>query len=411
MPTLSIVCPKCGADIALDEAISHRLREQHEADHRRRLEASNAALAERERKFAAAEAALQAQGQALHAEIERRLESERDQLARKARQNAEAQLAAQLQSLKEQLAAQRERLTAAQKAEMEWLHQKAALESAREELQLQIARQLDAERRKIADEARARAIEAERLKLADKDSIIRGLQQQIDALQQRAEQGSQQLQGEALEFTLEADLRAAFPGDDLAEIKKGQRGADLAHTVRTHQGFVCGSILWEAKRARHWSADWPEKLKRDQREASADLAVLVTTSPPAGLRGLGPHEGIWVCEPLFAVALACALRQGLIATAAQRVQQANRADKAQALYEHLCSVEFRQHIEALAEAFIGLRQQLDAEQRAFARQWKEREQQLQKALHHTALLYGGIQGVAGREALPEIAPLALPHFA
>jgi len=78
------------------------------------------------------------------------------------------------------------------------------------------------------------------------------------------------------------------------------------------------------------------------------------------------------------------------------------------LYDYLCGVEFRQHIEALVETFKGLQEQLDAEQRAFARQWKEREQQIQKAIQHAALLYGGIQGIAGRDSLPEIRSLQLP---
>jgi len=78
------------------------------------------------------------------------------------------------------------------------------------------------------------------------------------------------------------------------------------------------------------------------------------------------------------------------------------------LYEHLCSVPFRQNIEAIVESFKGLKDQLDAEKRAFAKQWKEREFQLEKAITHTAALYGGIQGIAGREALPEIRSLALP---
>jgi hypothetical protein len=98
----------------------------------------------------------------------------------------------------------------------------------------------------------------------------------------------------------------------------------------------------------------------------------------------------------------------LVSTAAQRLQETDRADKMAALYDHLCSVSFRQHVEALVESFVGLQDQLGAEQRAFARQWKEREQQLQKAITHTAMLYGGIQGIAGREALPEIRTLQLP---
>jgi hypothetical protein len=105
--------------------------------------------------------------------------------------------------------------------------------------------------------------------------------------------------------------------------------------------------------------------------------------------------------------LAAALRQGLVATAIQRFQQSNSTDKMTLLYNHLCSVGFRQNIEAIVESFIGIKEQLDAEKRAFAKQWKEREAQLEKAITHTAALYGGIQGIAGREALPEIQTLAL----
>ncbi len=91
-----------------------------------------------------------------------------------------------------------------------------------------------------------------------------------------------------------------------------------------------------------------------------------------------------------------------------RMHEQLESNKVQALYDHLCGTGFRQNIKAIVEAFLGLRDQLDAEQRAFARQWKEREQQLNKAISHTAMLYGGIQGIAGREALPEIRTLALP---
>ena len=78
------------------------------------------------------------------------------------------------------------------------------------------------------------------------------------------------------------------------------------------------------------------------------------------------------------------------------------------LYHYLCSVEFRQHMEGVVESFVALKDQLGAEQRAFARQWKEREQQIAKAIQHTAMLYGAVQGIAGRAALPEIQSLSLP---
>ena len=50
----------------------------------------------------------------------------------------------------------------------------------------------------------------------------------------------------------------------------------------------------------------------------------------------------------------------------QRTFGLNRADKMAMLYDHLCSVEFRQHIEAIVESFLGLKEQLDGERRAFA---------------------------------------------
>ncbi len=408
MTDTNITCPKCGAEIPLGEAVSHRLRDQLAADFEKQRGALNAALAAREQKLATEKAALEQRAHAVQAEVTRQVETERKRLLADAARQAEDKLGTQLKDLQAQVGEQQTQLKQAQTAELELRKRQRELEEAKNNLELEVTRKLDAERQKIADAARLQGAEAERLKVADKDNIIKGLQEQIAALQQRAEQGSMQLQGETLELDLEAQLRAAFPHDEITEVKKGQRGADATQHVRTNTGLDCGSILWEAKRARNWGADWPEKLKEDQRTAKAELAVIVTTCPPEGLRGIGQRDGVWVCEPAFAVALAGALRQGLIGTTFQRIQQAGRADKMAALYDHLCSVEFRQHIEAIVEAFVSLQEQLAAEQRAFARQWNEREQQLQKAITHTAMIYGGIQGIAGREALPEIKPLALP---
>ena len=92
----------------------------------------------------------------------------------------------------------------------------------------------------------------------------------------------------------------------------------------------------------------------------------------------------------------------------QKLQDTDRSGKMEQLYDHVCGLEFRQHIEGVLESFVGLQSQLSDEQRAFAKQWKEREKQLAKAIEHMAMLYGGIQGIAGRVALPEISQLQLP---
>ncbi|MCP5525062.1 MAG: DUF2130 domain-containing protein, partial [Verrucomicrobiales bacterium] len=360
MADTNITCPKCGAEIPLSEAVSHRLREDLNADFERRRQQLNAALEEREKKLVNAQAALESRAAGVQAEVGRALEAERQRLLTEAAHQAEEKLGVQLKDLRRQLDDRQARLKAAEKTELDLLKQQRELEEARQAMELEVARKLEAERRRIADAARQQGVEAERLKLAEKEQAIKGLQEQIAALKQRAEQGSMQLQGEALELTLENDLQQSFPFDELAEVKKGTRGADVTQTVRTNNGTPCGAILWEAKNARNWSPAWITKLKEDQRQARADLAVLVATCPPEGIRGIGQLDGVWVCEPPFAVALGMALRQGLTTTAMQRIQQAGRADKATALHEHLCGVEFRQHIAAVVESFVGLRDQLCA---------------------------------------------------
>lgn len=403
----TISCPKCGAEIPLTEAVSHRLREELAADFEKKRTELNAAMTRREEQIAVEKEALAQREKSVQGEVSKRVDAEKARLLATATREAEEKLGIDLKDLRTQLTEQQAKLKDAQTAELELRKKQRKLEEAKAAMELEMARKLDEERQKIADAARQQGADAERLKVADKDNIIKGLQEQIASLQQRAEQGSMQLQGETLELELENQLRAAFPFDGIAEIKKGARGGDVTQSVRTNSGFACGNILWEAKRAKKWSGNWPDKLKADQRAAKAELAVIVTTCPPERLRGMAQVDGVWVCEPLFAVALATALRQGLIATAAQRVQDSNRGDKMVAIYDHLCSVEFRQHVEAIVDSFLGLKAQLESEQRAFAKQWKERGQQLQKAVNHTAMLYGGIQGIAGREALPEIRTLQL----
>ena len=367
-----IKCPHCESEIDVSEAMSHHLRAQ------------------------------------ITAENNTKLEADRLQIAADAEKAAATKVEARVNELESQAEEQAAKLKEAGEKELCWLKAKSDLEGSQQNFDLELARAIDGKRQKIVSDTLEQAAEAERLKELETSQVIGGLKKQVSELKQSVEQGSMQLQGETLEVQLEEELRAAFCHDEITEIKKGQQGADARQVVRTNQGVDCGKILWEAKRAKNWSKSWVEKLKNDQREAGAELAVLVTTSPPEGLRGLDHYEGIWICEPLFAVATAKALRQGLIETTMQHAQVSGRKDKMALLYDHLCSVGFRQNINGLVESFVLLQEQLLAEQRSFKKQWKVREKQLKKAIEYTASIYGDIQGIAGREAIPEIKTLELP---
>lgn len=409
MTTNSITCPKCNAEFPLGEAVSVRLKEQLAAEFDKKAKELNEALAERETKLKSAEECLEAREKSVSEKVASALESEREKLKAAAAREAADQSAVQLKDLNEQLEKQKANLDQARTEQAKLLREKRELEETKDALKLEMEKTLSAERTQIAEKARQDALDAEKLKLADKDNKIKELSDRIAELQRKAAQGSVQAQGETLELVVEQELAVSFPYDEILEVKKGQRGADVRQIVRTNTGGACGEILWEAKRAENWQPKWITKIKEDQREVRADLAVIVTTSLPPGVRGIAQHDGVWLCEPPFAIALGAALRQGIVSTAAQRVQQANRVENEAILYDYLCGVKFRQHIEALVETFVGLQKQIESEKRAFNTAWSAREAFVAKALKHTAGLYGDIQGHAGPEALPALSSLALPE--
>lgn len=404
-----VTCPACGHEFPLTDAVSQRIRGELAREFEERRKAQETAFAGRERALETRLAALAQQQQSLDTEIARRLEAERQKLLAEAARTEREKVGVQLSDLENQLGEQRRKLADAQHIELELRKRQRELEEQSRQMEVEIARRIDTERTRIADTVRQQSAEEHKLRLLEKEQLITGLQQQIEALKQRAEQGSMQLQGETLEVELEHSLRTEFLTDAIEPVPKGVRGADVLQRVRTNAGLDCGVILWEAKRTKNWARDWPAKLKEDQREVRAELAVLVSRALPDGIRTFGLLDGVWVCDPSSAIPLAVALRQGLIQTAVARQSQAGKQGKMELLYEYLSGHEFRQRVEAIVESFVTLQTDLEAEKRAFEKQWSRRERLLRQAVAHTAGLYGAVQGIVGPAALPEIQSLELPR--
>ncbi len=128
---------------------------------------------------------------------------------------------------------------------------------------------------------------------------------QITSLQRKAEQSSQQAQGESLEIALEHQLRSQFPFDVIEPVAKGEFGGDVLQHVRDHTGQICGKILWESKRTKAWSDSWLTKLKGDQRAAHAELAIIVSQTMPKDVTHFEQMDGIWGFFRTFGEARSC----------------------------------------------------------------------------------------------------------
>jgi hypothetical protein len=249
----------------------------------------------------------------------------------------------------------------------------------------------------VRDKAKAEAEDSLKAKVSEKETQITGMQRQIEELRRKADQGSQQLQGAALEFELETSLRNRFSGDIIDAVPKGEFGGDIIHRVRNEMGRICGTMLWEAKSTKAWNDRWLEKL----RAANAEIGLIVSNVLPAGVETFDRIDNVWVTKKRFAIPLAIALRQSLIEVSNSRQAAKGQRTKMEMVYQYLTGPQFRHRIDVIVEKFSDMQSDLDRERKAMVRIWAKREEQLKSVIDSSAGLYGDLQGIAGR-ALPEI---------
>ena len=368
----TIKCPECGEVIELSEAISHdieiRLKQQYE----------------------------------------NKIEKTKKSIEEKAKKEVQESLNIKISDLNEQLEEKTKNLKEAQKQEIELRKRQRELVEKEEKLELELSRKIDAERQKIIQKTSLEFEETHRLKDAEKDKQLDDMKRQIDELKRKAEQGSQQMQGEVLELELEESLKEEFPFDVIEPVAKGVKGGDIIQTVKTQSGRICGKILWETKRTKNWSETWIQKLKDDQRDAKADLAILASESLPKGLQHFRLISGVWVTDILSAVSLALALRVVLIQVARERVTQVGKKEKMELAYNYLTGQEFRNRVEAIVESFTAMKMDLEAERRAMLKIWAKREKQMERVISNAAGMHGDLQEIAG-SSLPAIKMLELPN--
>lgn len=314
-----------------------------------------------------------------------------------------------LREKEEELAAYKIRTQKAEETELQLRKERRLLDEAKDRFEIEKQRQLDMERKEIKENAAREIAEQEKYKLAEKDKVINDLNNALAEMKRKAEQGSQQLQGEVFELELEKILPEYFPADIINAIAKGQRGGDVKHTVKSPSGKVeCGVILWESKRTKAWSDGWIGKLKEDLRREGADVGIIITTALPSGIKaGIGCINGIWVCNENFILPLAQLIRDGLIKVMYQKTTHENQGRKADLIYQYITGSQFRLQIEAILESYQELKSGIERERAAYERLWKSREGQLQRIILSTAGLYGSMQGLAGGNALPQLKGLDL----
>jgi hypothetical protein len=396
----SIKCPKCGEIIPITETLHHQLTEQARAEMKRELASEQKALVAREQGLKAREARLAEAEQDIEDQVARKLSTQKAKLSKDALDKARAEVSLQINDLQAEAVEKDRKLQEAQKKELQLRREKRELEAAKQSLDLDVARKVDAERQRIREEAMVQAAEQHRLKDAEKDQKLKDALKMNEELSRKLQQGSQQTQGEVLELELEEVLRDCCRSDEILPVPKGTRGADVLQKVNNRFGVCCGLIIWEAKHTKNWGDGWISKLKDDQQRARADIAVLVTDVLPKEIEHFGKQEGVWVTSPRYVPGLVAALRLGIEEVAQTKRAVASKNETVEALFNYLTGADFANRVEAIMRGFIGMRQELDEEKRITTRHWAKREKQLDLVIANTSGMYGDLQGLVGTSLRP-----------
>ncbi len=348
MPDQIITCPHCQHDFPLQEAFKHQIEEQ-------------ATL--------------------------------------KVRKEIEEKTKLELEDLEKQLSEKDKKVEEMQKFELELRKEKRQIEDEKKQLKLEVERQLDEQRKKIEESVTKQILDEHRLKEAEKDKLITDLKTALEDAQKKASQGSQQTQGEVLELELETLLKKEFPLDNITEVKKGIRGADILHEVVDRNGRVCGRILWESKNA-EWSQTWAPKLREDQREAKADLAALVSVKMPDGVTTFVFKDNVWITTLNCFLALAYALRFNLVQTQQIKLAASSKGEKKDELYDYITGMEFKHRVESMVESYTTLLDDIEKEKRWFTAKWSRQEKSLRNLLDQTGSFHGELESIVGAKLPP-----------
>jgi len=405
-----VVCPKCSNKFPIELGITRQVVEQHEEEYERVLLERTDELKETLSKEAAntAEKKYKSQISDLVEELDSAKEKldESEERIKKAKEDTREKVLKEFESERkaytDELNEKDNLIKDFREKEIGLRKEKKKLEDAKKNFELKMQRELDIAKQEIEKEVRESEAEKFNLKEAEYKKKLGDAQKANEELTRKLEQGSQQLQGEILELELETILRDSFPYDHISEIAKGVRGADVLQCVCTQSGQMCGNILWETKRAQNWSNKWLQKLRDDRTAQNADIAVIVSTTLPKDCtESFKIIEDIWIVSTRVIRPVAETLRIILVESNRLKIANKGKSEKAELIYNYLCSPDFARNIRSIIETFTQMKGDLEREKNATYKTWKKREKQLERVAIGMSTMVGELQAIA-QDSLPQL---------
>jgi hypothetical protein len=389
-----IVCPHCKKSIAITEAFAHQMQEQLKVERE-----------QAQKKFEEEKEKLRTIMKNWQEEEKKKLESKYLETQKEAeaqiKQKIQKEMELKFLDTKNESEELRKEKQALQEQMLETNRLIRQLRNELDQKNLEVEKKLAESEEKIKQEAQKQADESNRLNMMAMEKKLTDALRVNDELKRKLEQGSQQTQGEVLELQIEEMLKREFPLDEIKEVPKGKLGADLIQRVHTRSGEICGTIVWELKRTKVWNNEWVAKLKNDQREMKAEVAVIISEVLPPDFKVFGHKEGVWIGSYPSVIGLAALLRKSLLDVSLVKSASVGKKEKMEIMWEYLTSVEFKQKVEAIIEVFSAMQEDIEKEKMWFKKKWEKQESSIRRVIDNTAGMYGNLESIMGK-ALPEV---------
>lgn len=227
-----IVCPNCRTEIKLTESLAAPLIAETRRKFDQQLAAKEEDFGRRETLLKQAREEIAKAREAVDEQVAAKLKAQRSSIAEAEAKRARLAVADELSSRDQQLADLRqmlttngEKLAAAQKIQADMLRKERELDDARREVELTVETKVQQALAAVRDKAKLDAEDSFKAKVAEKEAQIAGMNRQIEELRRRAEQGSQQLQGEPWSSNWNCCSVTIFRATSLSRCRKATLGA------------------------------------------------------------------------------------------------------------------------------------------------------------------------------------------
>ena len=360
-----LICPHCGKELDLDEIYAAQMKDRFETEVETRAN-DRVKILEEDLKAKYAK-------------------SENDAVMRAKEENNDRieQLNKTIEFLKEsQEASSKERNALLETV----LKLKEELSEANNKAQKEIADKYD----ELYNKAVEKASE-------DKDNEIRLLKKKLqdteelaNELKNKAEQRSQQLQGEVEELRLEEDLKSEFPMDVIEEVDKGKLGADVIQTVIDRKGKACGKIVWECKNVKTWKNEFSPKLRNDVQQADGDIGILVSNVFGRNMSEFTLEGGVWLIRPVNSMAMARMIRDGIIKVKEARAFSERKETIQDEVYAFVTSQGFRNRIENIGRQYMMLDAEINKTKIDMDKHWAAQRKLIDGLVENTQGMLGEV---------------------